>query len=114
MTEFLSDPTAVAALEVAVREVKKKFCPPPELTVSQWADQFRRLSTVDSAEPGAWRTDTAEYQRGVLDAFTDLTGKDIVLICSGRFGKSACLLNFLGFVIAVDPGPTMVILPTQA
>ena len=29
--------------------------PPPELTISDWADQNRRLSSEASAEPGQWR-----------------------------------------------------------
>jgi len=30
--------------------------PDPELTVSEWADQHRRLSGKGAAEPGQWRT----------------------------------------------------------
>jgi len=42
--------------------------PPPDLTVSQWADQNRRLSSESAAEKGEWRTDRAPYQRAVMDA----------------------------------------------
>jgi phage terminase large subunit GpA-like protein len=37
--------------------------PPPDITVSQWADDNRRLSPESAAERGEWRTDRAPYQR---------------------------------------------------
>ena len=42
------------------------WLPPPELTVSEWADEFRRIPPEASAEPGTWRTSRAEYQREVM------------------------------------------------
>lgn len=45
--------------------------PPPELTISDWADANRRLSSEASAEPGLWRTSRAEYQRGIMEAISD-------------------------------------------
>lgn len=41
--------------------------PPPELTLSQWADRYRMLSAESSAEPGRWHTDKAPYQREIID-----------------------------------------------
>lgn len=41
--------------------------PPPELTLSQWADRYRMLSAESSAEPGRWHTDKAPYQREIMD-----------------------------------------------
>jgi phage terminase large subunit GpA-like protein len=35
--------------------------PPPKLTVSEWADQYRYLSSESSAEAGKWSTSRAEY-----------------------------------------------------
>lgn len=33
--------------------------PLPNLTVSDWADRYRMLSSEASSEPGRWRTDRA-------------------------------------------------------
>lgn len=44
--------------------------PPPELTLSQWADRYRMLSAESSAEPGRWHTDKAPYQREIMDAIS--------------------------------------------
>ena len=97
---FASTPGAIAALEVAAAEAKQKFIPPPELTVSEWADQRRRLSRIDSAEPGPWVTATAEYQRGPMDAFTDPAVEDIVLMTAAQCGKTSIALNILGYIIS--------------
>ena len=51
--------------------ISDAVAPPPNLTVSQWADLYRRLSSESSAEPGQWRTDRAPYQREILDAVND-------------------------------------------
>ena len=36
--------------------------------MSQWADEYRFLSSEASAEPGKWHTDRAPYQREMMDA----------------------------------------------
>lgn len=85
-----------------------QFAPPPELTVSQWADAERRLPPESSAEPGQWRTDRAEYQREILDC----TAPTVVLMASSQVGKTEILLNLLGYHMALDPGPALLIAPT--
>ena len=46
-----------------MRKALAILAPPPEMTISDWADAKRRLSSEASAEPGPWRTDRAAYQR---------------------------------------------------
>lgn len=83
------------------------------LTVSEWADQYRRLSPEASAEPGIWDTARAEYQRGIMDAVSDPTVHTVVVMSSAQVGKTECALgNVVGFHIAQDPAPILVIHPT--
>lgn len=90
------------------------FAPPPRLTVSQWADEFRFLSSRDSAEPGKWCTARAEYQRGIMDAFSDPEIERIAVIAAAQTGKTqGLILNSLGFVIDQDPGPILVVQATR-
>lgn len=87
--------------------------PPPDMTLSQWADQFRRLSSESSAEPGRWRTDKAPYQREIMDAVTDLTVPKVVVKSAAQVGKTdALILNPIGFYMHYDPSPIMVLQPT--
>ncbi len=87
--------------------------PPPDLTISDWADQNRRLSSEASAEPGQWRTSRAEYQRGIMDAISDPAAETVVIMSSSQIGKSESILNMVGFHIDHDPAPIMVVMPTE-
>jgi phage terminase large subunit GpA-like protein len=42
-------------LEACVARLADSLEPPPRQTVSEWADQNRRLSSEASAERGEWR-----------------------------------------------------------
>jgi phage terminase large subunit GpA-like protein len=87
--------------------------PPPDLTISDWADQNRRLSSEASAEPGQWRTSRAEYQRGIMDAISDPAAETVVIMSSSQIGKSESILNMVGYHIDHDPAPIMVVMPTE-
>ena len=65
--------------------------PPPDLTISDWADQNRRLSSEASAEPGQWRTSRAEYQRGIMEAVSDAATETVVIMSSSQVGKALAL-----------------------
>lgn len=90
------------------------MAPPPNLTVSEWADRFRVLSAEDSAEAGRWRTDRAEYQRGIMDAVSDPTVRTVVVQKAAQVGATALLGNIVGYFIDQDPSSIMVIQPTVA
>ena len=86
--------------------------PPPDLTVSQWADAYRRLSAEASAEPGRWDTSRAEYQRGILDALSDPDVETIVIMSSAQVGKTEIILNIVGYFVDQDPSPILLLQPT--
>ena len=56
------------------------LAPPPDMTISEWADEYRRLSSESSAEPGRWRTSKAPYQREIMDAVCDMCVQKIVIM----------------------------------
>lgn len=74
-------------MELFVR-VLLKLKPPPKLTISEWADQFRRMSPEASARPGRWRTDNAPYLREIMDAISDPHVHEVVLKSSSQVGKT--------------------------
>lgn len=86
--------------------------PPPELTLSQWADRYRMLSAESSAEPGRWHTDKAPYQREIMDAIGDAHIRRVVIMCAAQLGKTELLLNILGYFMAYAPAPILVMQPT--
>ena len=100
------------ALNSVVAAAVKNFRPPEDLTVTEWAEKYRRLSPENSAEAGPWRTDRTPYLREIMDAFTDPKIRRLVVVASSQVGKSEMELNMLGYLIDSDPGPTLFILPT--
>ncbi len=94
------------------RNLAKAVSPPPVLTVSQWADRYRRLSPESAAEPGQWNTDRAPYQREIMDSVNDPLVEDIVIMSSAQVGKTELILNIIGYYIDYDPAPMLVVQPT--
>lgn len=86
--------------------------PPPELTLSQWADKYRMLSAESSAAPGPWHTDNAPYQREIMDAIGDPHIRKVVLMTAAQIGKTAMLMNVLGYYMHYNPSAIMMIEPT--
>ena len=80
--------------------------------MAEWADLERRLDSQSSAEPGRWITSRAEYQRGIMDACSDPSVKEVVVMCGAQLGKSEMLLNTIGYHMAHDPAPILMMQPT--
>ena len=95
-----------------IQETNQIWTPPPNLKISDWADSYRRLSPESSAEAGQWRTDRAEYQREIMDAFNDSDTQRIVVMTSSQVGKTEILLNAIGYYIDQDPSPMLIVQPT--
>ena len=94
------------------RHMARAVSPPPVLTVSEWADRYRKLSSESAAEPGQWNTDRAPYQRDIMDSINDPMVEDIVIMSSAQVGQTEIILNIIGFYIDYDPAPILVVQPT--
>ncbi len=95
------------------RKIFEVLKPPPDISLSQWADSFRKLSMESSAEPGQWRTTRAPYQREIMDAISDVTVNKVVVMSAAQIGKTdAFILNAIGYYMHYDPSPIMVLQPT--
>lgn len=87
--------------------------PEPILTVSEWADQHRMLSSKASAEPGPWRTNRTPYLREPMDCLSSSSPvQRVVLMFAAQTGKTEAGSNWLGYVIAAAPGPMLLVQPT--
>lgn len=87
--------------------------PDPLLTVSEWADQYRVLSTRASAEPGPWRTERTPYLREIMDCLSPSSPVERVVFMKGaQVGATECGNNWIGYVIHQAPGPMMAVQPT--
>lgn len=84
---------------------------PPKQTISEWADANRKLSSESSAEPGDWNTSRAEYQRGIMDAISDINCSEVTIVASSQVGKTEMINNAVGYYIDKDPCPILLLQP---
>ncbi|MFM6056046.1 MAG: phage terminase large subunit family protein, partial [Sphaerospermopsis kisseleviana] len=80
--------------------------------MSEWADQFRKLSPESSAEPGQWVTARAEYQRDIMDAVNDPAVTEVVVMTSAQIGKTEALGNIVAYYVTQDASPMLMLQPT--
>ncbi|MBI4798243.1 MAG: phage terminase large subunit family protein [Desulfarculus sp.] len=90
----------------------RAISPPPDTTVSQWADLHRWLSGKAASEPGQWRTERAPYTAEVMDAFSDPAVEKVVCMWASQLAKTEIILNVCGYFIDVDPSPIVIAQPT--
>jgi phage terminase large subunit GpA-like protein len=102
-----------AQIEQLVVECLAALQPPSKITLSQWADAYRVLSSESSAEHGAWVTANAPYEREIMDAISDTSVPRVVVQKAAQLGiTDAAILNTIGFHITEDPCPILVVQPT--
>lgn len=100
----------VVELERAWRE---GLIPDPLLSVSEWSDQHRILSSKASAEPGRWRTHRTPYLREIMDCLSPTSPIERVVFQKGaQLGATEMGNNWIGYVIHHAPGPMMAVSPT--
>lgn len=93
---------------------KMGLCPDPELTVSEWADQFRILTTEASAEAGRWRTSRFPFLKEPMDVGSPRHPVEfLVMRFASQLGKSETQLNILFTYIALAPCPILWIMPND-
>ena len=86
----------------------------PPIKVSDWADQYRILSSQSSSEPGRWRTHRTPYLREIMDLLSpDVPIRRVSIMKGHQVGYTeGILMNFLGYTIAEQPAPTLFVAPT--
>lgn len=94
--------------------LSKSLAPRKHVTVSEWADAHRRLSSKGSAEPGQWRTSRNPILREPMDCFSARSNvNDVVLMFPIQIGKTEVAVNIVGYSMCENPSPIMVALPGE-
>ncbi len=99
--------------EDILRAWRRGMRPDADLTVSQWADAHRWLSSRASAEPGRYRTARTPYLRAIMDALSpNHPAQRVSFMKAAQVGATEAGNNWIGFVIHHAPGPMLAVLPT--
>ena len=87
--------------------------PRDRLTVSQWADRHRELSSKQSGERGRWRTSRNPILREIMDCLSATSPvREIVVMKSSQVGVTEAMVNAIGYTMHHAPSPMMVLMPT--
>ncbi len=87
--------------------------PPEDITVSEWAEKYRRLDAKTTARPGPWLNSVTPYLTGIMDEFNNYETEEIIFVKPTQVGGTEAILNMIGYVIDEDPSPAMVVYPTE-
>lgn len=99
---------------LALRAFERSWKPKSFLTVSEWADANRVLSTVGSSEPGNWKTSRTPYLREIMDQLSEHSpAKIVAFMKSSQVGGTEVGSNWLGYIMAHAKGPVAVVMPTE-
>ncbi len=108
------DAPAFATAQRGWAAFARAVAPRKPLTVSQWADLERRLSSKGSAIAGPWVTDRNPPLREPMDCLSARSRvREVVLMFPIQYGKTEVAINALGYCMDHDPGPVMVCLPGE-
>jgi phage terminase large subunit GpA-like protein len=105
---------AVTPFDAIANVLQDGLRPEPDTTISEWADAHRVLAGKGgSAEPGPFRSDRAPFCREIADALSPSNrAQRVVFMKASQIGGTEIGNNFVGFIIAMTPGPVMVVQPT--
>ena len=89
--------------------------PQEVLTVDQWSDKYRVLSSRGSSEPGKFRSSRTPYIVEVMrELSTDSPTQRVVLMFAAQLAKTETMNNWIGYCIDYAPAPMLLIQPSLA
>lgn len=101
------------AVETVLTSFREGFRPPPDFTISEWADLNRKLPRASSGEPGLWRTSRTPYLREIMDEMSPRSRTvDVVVMKGSQIGYTEAIINAVMFFIAHAPCSMLLVQPT--
>jgi phage terminase large subunit GpA-like protein len=113
----MADNEAVAAATIDAddaaffAEISAAWTPPKTQSLSEWCEEHFILSSEYSPRTGPLVL--FQFQREVLDSFTDSDVREIVIMCSTQLLKTLFIQCVIAYVAAEDPGPMLLLLPKE-
>lgn len=88
--------------------------PVRSISVTEWAEMYRVVSSVSSAKGGPYRVSYTPYLRAIMDAMgVTQPYTKIVVMKGAQGGFSEAIYNLIGYVIDVAPAPMLIVMPTE-
>lgn len=111
---YATHPEARRLFGVSIEDMATRILqPPPELKLSEWAEQNRILAS-QASEKGPYRLSRVPYLREILEEFSNPEVREMVILKSARLGVTDGVINnAVGYCIDQDPGNILVVWPTK-
>lgn len=107
------DVELASGAEVVLASWRRGWTIPEPITLSNWADQYRKLPKEGSSEAGDWYTSRMPFLREIMDGLhRESPTREVTIKKSTQVGGTEVGLNWLGYIIEHAPAPTMYVLPT--
>lgn len=86
---------------------------PEPITLSDWADRYRKLPKEGSSEAGDWYTSRMPFLREIMDCLhRESRVQETTIKKSTQTGGTEVGINWLGYIIEHAPASVMYVLPT--
>ena len=94
------------------RVIKRTLTVQESIRVSQWAEENRILDESSNLA-GRWSNSVTPYLVGIMDTFNDPHIREVYLCKGSQLGGTEVMINALGYIITEEPGPTMIVYPSD-
>lgn len=82
--------------------------PVPDMTIWEWADANRILTSESSSEKGPWSTERVPYMYQILEDLSPNSPVQEVVVCKGsQLGLTEAAVNVMGAFADLDPCPIL-------
>ena len=99
-------PTLQANINHVAENLLAGLRPPPEMTISQWAEKYRILAGTASSEPGRWSNARTPYLVEIMDELSpQSSATDVVFMKGSQIGGTEVLINTALYYIKHCPSP---------
>ncbi len=97
------------------RALRRRLRTPEKLSISQWAEKYRRVTAID-AKPGPWLPTEVPHLVKIMDTISLPQVRECYLCMPERGGKTQVLLNAMGWIIdqGNKSGNIFWLMPTEA
>lgn len=90
---------------------REAWRPPERLRVSEWADRHRYLDPIASGAGARYSSALTPYARAWMDSANEPHVRQVTICAGTQIGKSETMHNVIGYAVAQDPGPAMLVVP---
>jgi len=97
-----------------IKSFLRGLTPQREISLADWGDAHRWLTSEASAEPGPYRIARMPYLRGIAEALsTHSSYQEVVVMKGAQLGLTELGNNWLGYLITEAPAPILMAMPTE-